>query len=260
MNQWPKALATACIFLTRLPMPRFDAISAEDEGRSLMFFPLVGVIIGGLLSVLAIGLLTVFSPLVLAALLTAFWAAVTGGLHLDGLADSADGWLGGLGDVDRSLEIMHDSRCGSGALVAVTCLLIVKFSALTVIVQQQLWLALFIAPILGRCVGPLIFLPGTFPYTPYVQPTGISKNFIDHCPSSARSSTFFAVLACLLLIGLFYSLKMTLLVFGLNVVMLALLRRLMLQRLGGSTGDTAGATTEIIEVTTLLASIAVVLN
>lgn len=256
MSQWPKAFATACIFLTRLPMPRFDAITAQDEGRSLIFFPLVGLIIGGLLCLLAMSLFSVFPPLVLAALLTAFWAAVTGGLHLDGLADSADGWLGGLGDVNRSLEIMHDSRCGSGALVAVTCLLVVKFAVLTVIVQQQLWLALLVAPILGRGTGPLLFLPGAFPYTPYVQPTGISKNFIDYCPNSARATTLFAVLICLLLIGIFYSLKMMLIVIGLNVFMLFLLRRLMLKRLGGSTGDTAGATTEIIEVTTLLACIA----
>ena len=76
-------------------------------------------------------------------------AAVTGGLHLDGLADSADGWLGGINNVDKTLEIMHDSRCGSGALVAVISVLLVKFAALTVIIEHQLWIALVIAPILG---------------------------------------------------------------------------------------------------------------
>ena len=250
IHTWLKAFATAIIFLTRIPVPTIKNIKPEDEGRSLLCFPAVGLLIGLLLWALAANLHTVLSPLVMAAILTAFWAAVTGGLHLDGLADSADGWLGGLGDVERTLKIMHDPRCGSGALVAVVCLLIIKFAALTVIVEQQLWLALIIAPVIGRCAGPILFIPGSFLYAPYVQASGIAKNFINHCPAIARHSSVLAVVFCAFSLGSIFS---AVVIIFTSVLTLWLLRRMMLQRLGGATGDTAGASTEIIETVVLIA-------
>lgn len=249
MTLWLKALATAFIFLSRIPMPALDRITPADEGRSLACFPVVGLAIGLLLWLLAYSLSNVFTPLLLAALITACWAACTGGLHLDGLADSADGWLAGRGNVQRSLDIMHDSRCGSGALVTVVCLLLVKFAALTVIIQHQLWVILVIAPIMGRCVGPMLFIAGGLFYTPYVQPKGIAKHFIDHCPSFAPQLSLLIALACGLLAGSFAT--GLLIIASCGLVML-LLRRMMLDFLGGATGDTAGACTEIIETVVLI--------
>jgi adenosylcobinamide-GDP ribazoletransferase len=251
MMTWIKALATACIFLTRLPMPTFESIEPEDEGRSLVCFPIVGLIIGLLMWALASSLSSVFPSIILAALLTAFWAAITGGLHLDGLADSADGWLGGLGDVDRTLEIMHDPRCGSGALVAVTCLLIIKFAGLYIIVDQQLWSVLIIAPVLGRCVAPLLFIAGNIFSTQYVRPEGIANHFIEHCPYFSRETTLIAIVLCGFILG---DLRAMLVIFGAAFLTLFLLRRLMIQRLGGATGDTAGAATEIIETVVLISA------
>jgi adenosylcobinamide-GDP ribazoletransferase len=256
MNPWPKALVTAFIFLTRLPMPVLEIIEAEDEGRSLLCFPIVGFAIGVLMWGLALCLDSYLSPLVLAAIITVFWTAVTGGLHLDGLADSADGWLGGQGNVERSLKIMHDSRCGSGALVAVTSLLILKFAALTVIAQQQQWLVLVAAPIIGRSAASLLLIPGSWFYTPYVQSKstqtkGIARNFIDHCPPIAKHTTLLAVILCGLLLT---TMKSAIFVIAASALTLWLLRRLMLQRLGGVTGDTSGATTEIIEAVVLISA------
>jgi adenosylcobinamide-GDP ribazoletransferase len=252
MSTWLKAIATAFIFLTRIPMPVLPHIEAEDEGRSLLCFPVVGLTIGLLLCLLTITLNTLLTPIVLAAVLTAFWAIITGGLHLDGLADSADGWLAGSGDVQKTLDIMHDPRCGSGALVAVTCVLIMKFAALTVIVQQSLWVVLLVAPILGRCIAPLLFIPGHLFYTPYVQPNGIAKNFIEHCPAITRQFVFGTIVICTIALGTFYNVKIAAIVIVTSALVLWLLCRLMLQYLGGATGDTAGAATEIIELTVLL--------
>ncbi len=249
MTKWSKALATAFIFLTRIPMPTLDNIEPEDQGRSLVMFPLVGFVIGLLLVALAVIFSTSLTSLVLAAILTAFWAAITGGLHLDGLADSADGWLAGASTVDRTLEIMHDSRCGSGGLVAVSCILILKFAALTAIIEQQQWMALILAPILGRSIAALLFIRGNFFYTPYVQPSGIANSFIEHGSTLAHRSVLIALVLCTLLLG--QPLKV-LFVIVISALVLYLLRRLMLQRIGGATGDTAGAATEIIEVTALI--------
>lgn len=249
MTIWFKAFATAIIFLTRIPMPAMRSLSPQDEGRALLCFPLVGMIIGALLVLVALVSTPLFQPVVTAALLISFWAAITGGLHWDGLADSADGWLGATNDIERTLNIMHDSRCGTGALVAVGCVLLLKFSAVLVIVQQQQWLALIIAPVIGRCMAPLLFVRGGFPYTPYVQATGIAKHFIDHCPTQARGIAWLLLAVATLMAGT-WSAGITLLLSVL--LMVFLLRRLMLKRLGGATGDTAGATTEIIETVVLL--------
>jgi len=114
-----KAVVVAFIFLTRLPMPRLAHISPEDNGRSLCAFPLVGLVIGLLLFIAASVLTWVLPVMVVATLLLTLWVLLTGGLHLDGLADSADAWLGGYGDKARTLEIMKDPRCGSAAVMTV---------------------------------------------------------------------------------------------------------------------------------------------
>ena len=249
MQPWPKAIITAFIFLTRLPMPQLASIEPEDEGRSLACFPVVGLAIGLILCGFALITSHYFDAGVTAALTVMLWAAITGGLHLDGLADSADGWMGGLQSIERTLEIMHDSRNGTGAVVAVCCLLIVKFALLTAVIESQLWLALIIAPVLGRCVAPLLFIPGSCFYLAYVQPSGIAKNFIEHCPDFSVRAALAAALVCALFAGSFWGAVQLL---SACALALLLLRRLMVKRLGGSTGDTAGASTEIIEAVVLL--------
>lgn len=251
MTRWPKAFATACVFLTRIPMPRMAEVTPEDEGRALLCFPLTGFLIGGLLWLVGCFAVPVFGTLVTAALLLVGWAMVTGGLHLDGLADSADGWLGGYGDPERTLAIMRDSRSGAGALVAVGCLLILKFAALTVVVGHGLWVAVVIAPVIGRCTGPLLFIRGNPFYTPYVKPTGIARHFIDHCPAYAPLVSFLSMGVCALLLD---APGPALALLATCALVLLWLRRMMLQRLGGATGDTAGAATEILETVVLLAS------
>lgn len=250
MTVWTKAFATACVFLTRIPMPTLLTITPQDQGRSLLCFPLVGLCLGCLLAIIAVGCSQLFSDGVAAALVLAAWAAVTGGLHLDGLADSADGWLGGFGDPQRTLDIMHDSRCGTGAVVAVSCLLIVKFAALTLVIDNHMWPLLIAAPIIGRCAGPLLFIRGKLFHTPYVNPTGIASHFLEYCPRQARIVSYGAALVAALLCGSLLAAAVVLTSCG---AMLYLLRRLMLRRLGGATGDTAGAATEILETVVLVA-------
>ena len=249
MRTWSKAFATACIFLTRIPMPTMAEISDRDQGRALLCFPIVGLLVGLLLWAVALLSQPIFGDLVTAAILAACWAAVTGGLHLDGLADSADGWLGSYGDPERTLEIMHDSRSGAGAIVAVSCLLILKFAALTLVLQHHLWEALVVAPIIGRCSGPLLFLRGNLFYAPYVQPSGIAKHFIDFCPPYARLVSYLAILCCGVMLG---PPLIALAILAICAVVLLLVRRLSMQRLGGVTGDVAGAATEILETALLL--------
>ncbi|RFA26844.1 adenosylcobinamide-GDP ribazoletransferase [Alkalilimnicola ehrlichii] len=234
-----RALLIALVFLTRIPIPFRGVPHERDIGRSQLFYPLVGLLLGGVL-VGVFFLLGGREPLLVAAILLAVWVLMTGGLHLDGLADSADAWAGGLGDRERTLAIMKDPACGPSGVVFLILTLLIKWAALVVLVEWQLWEALLIAPVLGRAAVPLLFLT-----TPYVRPGGLGSALAEHMPR-LELMAMLAVLALVLL--LFASWPMVVAA----VVGCLLLRWLMLRRIGGTTGDTAGATIELVEMIVLL--------
>ncbi|MGC1333423.1 adenosylcobinamide-GDP ribazoletransferase, partial [Pseudomonas sp.] len=149
-------------FLSSLPVRLAGMPPPQAMGRSLLCYPLVGLLFGGLLWMLS-GLLAGSPPLLHAALLLAAWVLLSGGLHLDGLADSADAWLGGFGDRARTLEIMKDPRSGPIAVVTLVLVLLLKFCALLAVVDSGQAHILLIAPLLGR-----LSLLGLFLSTPYV--------------------------------------------------------------------------------------------
>ncbi|WGZ94607.1 MAG: adenosylcobinamide-GDP ribazoletransferase [Candidatus Thiothrix putei] len=223
-------LLLALSFLTRLPVPDLGKLEAPDFGRAALFYPLVGLVIGGLLCVPWL----VFphaSPLLLAAILTVLWAAITGGLHLDGLADSADAWLGGFGDEEKTHRILKDPLVGAAGVIALVGVLLLKFAALSVLIAHQQWLVIVFAPLLGRILILLLFLT-----TPYVRAGGLASEVTQHLPRQTAGW----ITAAGLLLGLAISTA------GILLMLLGfwLLRRLMLQRLQGCTGDTAGASVE----------------
>lgn len=225
------ACGLALQFLTRLPTPKTLVYSPATAGWSVVFFPWVGLAIGALLSLARLGL-GESSPLLQAAWLLMAWVLLTGGLHLDGLADCADAWVGGQGDRDKTLRIMKDPCSGPIAVAAVVLVLLLKFAALAE--PASAWALLF-APVLGRVAIPVILLS-----TPYVRPQGLACALVDNLPRRAVgwSAALATVLAASML-GLRPLLAAALLVLG--------LRLLMLRRLGGSTGDTLGACVELVE-------------
>ena len=229
-------------FLSSLPI-RLPGMPAPQElGRSLLFYPLVGLLFGGILW--ALNWLMLGAPLLLhAVLLLTVWVLLSGALHLDGLADSADAWLGGFGDRERTLTIMKDPRSGPMAVVTLVLVLLLKFAALLALIEQQHALALIIVPLLGRSA-----LLGLFLTTPYVRAGGLGQALADHLPRSAGKQVLaVSGLACVLIAGLsgFFAVVLA-------VVLFAWLRRIMLRRLGGTTGDTAGALLELLEVAMLV--------
>jgi adenosylcobinamide-GDP ribazoletransferase len=229
-------------FLSSLPI-RLPGMPAPQElGRSLLFYPLVGLLFGGILW--GLNWLMLGAPLLLhAALLLTVWVLLSGALHLDGLADSADAWLGGFGDRERTLTIMKDPRSGPIAVVTLVLVLLLKFAALLALIEQQHALALIIVPLLGRSA-----LLGLFLTTPYVRAGGLGQALADHLPRSAGKQVLaVSGLACVLIAGLsgFFAVVLA-------VVLFAWLRRIMLRRLGGTTGDTAGALLELLEVAMLV--------
>ncbi|MEQ9724838.1 adenosylcobinamide-GDP ribazoletransferase [Pseudomonas sp. WHRI 8822A] len=226
-------------FLTQLPVRLSGMPTPEQTGRSLLFYPLVGGGIGALL--IAAAHLLEGAPAVLqAALLLTLWVGLTGALHLDGLADSADAWMGGFGDRERTLAIMRDPRSGPIAVVVLVLLLLLKFAALLALLEQGNHLVLILAPVLGRSALLTLFL-----CTPYVRAGGLGEALSGHLPrSTGIGVSAVTALVCLLLGGIWTLLAAA------GVFFWA--RRMMIQRLGGTTGDTAGALLEVLECTVLM--------
>ncbi|VVN93674.1 adenosylcobinamide-GDP ribazoletransferase [Pseudomonas fluorescens] len=229
-------------FLSSLPI-RLPGMPAPRElGRSLLFYPLVGLLFGVILW--ALNGLLLGTPMVLhAALLLTVWVLLSGALHLDGLADSADAWLGGFGDRERTLTIMKDPRSGPIAVVTLVLVLLLKFAALLALIEQPHSVVLIIVPLIGR--GAML---GLFLTTPYVRPGGLGQALADHLPRLAGIQVLaVSVVACVLVAGLSGVLAVVL-----AALVFSWLRHAMLRRLGGTTGDTAGALLELLEVAVLV--------
>ncbi len=228
----------ALSFLTRIPVPDLGKLDAPDFARAALFYPLVGLLIGGLLCLPAL-LFPHASPLLLAAILTVFWAAITGGLHLDGLADSADAWLGGFGDAEKTQRILKDPLVGAAGVIAIVGVLLLKFAALAVLLEHQQWQVIGFAPLLGRTLILLLFVT-----TPYVRAGGLASAVTAHL--DRRAAGWLSAV----MIGTGWLVSGS----GLAGALLGfwLLRRLMLQRLQGCTGDTAGASVEVGEMCWLI--------
>lgn len=230
-----KAFFLALSLLTRIPVPSLKHLQAEDSGRSALFYPLIGLMIGSLLCIPLLIFPADAPPFLLAAIITTLWAIITGGLHLDGLADSADGWLGGQGDLKKTQQIMKDPLVGSAGVIAVVCLVLLKSATLTTLIIHQQWVAILIAPLLGRSMILSLFLSTT-----YVSSQGMASSIIDTIP---KKPAIAVILACYLMA---ISFSFSGILFAL--ISFFLLRKMMISYLGGCTGDTVGATTEITEV------------
>lgn len=226
-------------FLSSVPVRLPGMPSAEASGRSLLFYPAIGLLFGLLLW--CTDALLAGAPVFLhAALLLTLWVVLSGGLHLDGLADSADAWLGGFGDRERTLMIMKDPRSGPMAVVTLVLVLLLKFCALLALLEQGQQAALIMAPVLARAS-----MLGLFMSTPYVRAGGLGQALADHLPGTAGAWLLGVVaLASLALCGVWLSLIV--------LAGFVVLRRLMIRRLGGTTGDTAGAMLELLELLVLL--------
>jgi adenosylcobinamide-GDP ribazoletransferase len=156
-----KSFLAAIAFLTRLPVGRFATFDAADVAHSAGWFPLVGVLLGALYSLTAV-LLRNHLPLeVVAVLLVILDALATGALHLDGLADTADGFGGGKTREDI-LRIMRDHAIGSYGGIALATLVALKVMAYGALLKQSDWMvALTLTPVLGR--WSILLLTATLP-------------------------------------------------------------------------------------------------
>ncbi len=238
------SLVLAVRFLTIVPVPGRDAEGPGALGHAAWWFPIVGLAMGGALVLADSALAFAVPPLLSAVLVVTVWKVVTGGLHLDGLADCLDGLAGR--DVERRLAIMRDSRVGVFGAVGLMLSLLIACAALAGIPSAARGSVLVLAPVVGR-LAPLLVGPSFRPATPG---HGLGASFIDTLPR------FAGAVYLVLMVPLAWFLLgpagpvIAAAALGVSFAGAALFAR----RLGGLTGDVLGATVELAEVAFLVLS------
>jgi len=243
-----RPLAVAFGFLTRVPLATGD-VAPRELGRAVAWFPAVGAALGALLVVTARA--TGALPTgVVAVLVVALHAAVTGGLHLDGVADVFDALGGGRGQRDRMLAILRDSRIGAHGATAVSLVIVAKVVTVAALVDpgaghRAVW-ALYAAPAAGRwAVVPLIVA------FPYARPDGLGKPFHGHAGAAQLAGATGIAAAALGGLG------GRAIAPALAALLAALAIGAWLHRhLGGLTGDVYGAAIEAAELAFLIVACA----
>jgi adenosylcobinamide-GDP ribazoletransferase len=234
-----KPFIAALGFLTIIPLPSHWAHEKEALGDAIPFFPIVGLLIGAVIATLDSGFVRLFPPLLASVLTVIAMVAVSGGLHMDGLGDTADGFLSSR-PREQILKIMRDSRSGVMGVLAIVLIVSLKIAAVASLgagIRRQ---AVFLMPLAGRCALVIsLFL------LPYVrQEGGLVSPFLKRC------SSLHALWAVgLLAVAGWVAAGMTGLAMGTaSVIGTVLFSAYVRSKIGGLTGDTLGAVCEIVEV------------
>jgi adenosylcobinamide-GDP ribazoletransferase len=241
LRGWGEDVVAAAQFLTRLPLARFASGETGLLARSMRAFPVVGVGVG-LISWVAFALASALGlPLALAALLAVLASiALTGALHEDGLADTADGFGGGA-DAARKLAIMRDSRTGAYGALALVFSVALRAAALAAIPVAGL--ALVAAHAVSRAALPVLMRR-----LDPARSDGLGAGAGQPDDLALLWCLGLAIAAALLCLGVFRGL----LALAVTAAALALLAALARRQVGGYTGDVLGAAQQVGEIVMLL--------
>lgn len=231
-------LLTAFQFLTIFPAVIRRSFSADELGRAVGFFPVVGLVLGGIFYGMQTGLRLIFPAPLVAVMILIGWLLLTRALHFDGFLDTCDGLFGGF-TPERRLEIMRDPRVGAFGVAGGGMLLLAKYVAILSLTNS---FGLLLAPVMGRWVLSM----AVFIY-PYAREKGLGRDMKDHV---GWVQVFLATVVSLLVAWLLASWH-GLLVFALSGIVLWLGAGFILRRIPGLTGDSYGALCEAVELVVL---------
>ena len=229
-------------FLTIVPSPLKVEFREEDMGKSMSVFPLVGLLLGGMLVLLNTALSPFLTEGIINIIILASLVVVTGGLHIDGFMDTLDG-IASSEKKDTILRVMRDSNVGAIGVIGAILLVLLKWEALNGLLGREKIMALLLMPAIGRWGMTLI----TY-LSPYVRKEGLGLSFSQGISSGGFSIATLIVLALsILLAG----------VSGVVIILVAGLLGLIwskwfTKKIGGITGDIIGAFNEFLEMVVLL--------
>lgn len=229
----------AISFLTILPVYKKMA-NNQELARSVSYYPLVGLLLGAVAAGSCYGLRSLGLGISADVVALVIMITITGGLHMDGLMDTADGIFSGR-DREKKLEIMKDSRVGAMGVIAFGTVFLLKIAFLYELTLGPKLMALILAPAAGRWAMTLCII-----HYPYARPTGLGA-----CLQQAGYGQL--MVASIILIAASWGLAgfMGLAVLAAIVPAVVVTAGIILKCLGGMTGDTYGATGELIETWTI---------
>jgi adenosylcobinamide-GDP ribazoletransferase len=238
-----KDFLQALSFLTILPVGRLPLPEEKGLARSMTFFSLVGLLIG-LLSAIAYFLLSfLFSKSLVLWLTLGCLVLLTRGLHLDGFADTIDGFAAG-GPKEKILEVMKDSRIGAFGVVGLILLVGAKYLALDQVAESSIPITLILMTVMGR--NSMVWVCYRSPYAR--SGGGLARPFADNL--TAQEMIISSV--CAFGIGLLlWGLKGALVFLGIGLFSF-IFRLFFLRKLNGVTGDILGAANELSELLCLI--------
>ncbi len=225
--------------MTTLPFSLPDNWSTGDSGRAAVWYPFVGLVIGGITWLAWKGTMLIFPPMIAGVVTLVVWVALTGGLHLDGLADCCDGLFSSAAP-ERRLEIMKDSRMGAFGGIGLFLVLFLKATILIMLTSSASFGIILAASLSRWCVLPAGLLP-------LARPSGMGADFAS---GLRRASIFVSALLPLGIALAFASRGILSALAGLCAAVLVLL--FARSRIGGVTGDVFGMVIEVVETISLL--------
>lgn len=228
-------------FLTRVPVTIRKTVESKNMARAMAYFPFIGLLIGLCTAALHFLLSYVLASPVCDLIAIAFMVIVTGNMHGDGLMDTADGIYSGR-PRERILEIMRDSCVGSHGVMAGVLVLLAKFVLLGQLAPHVKEFTLVLVPAVGRWAQ----VYGATVY-PYARTGGGTGGFTDQV---GRREIFWASLTVLVAAGMLFRLQGGILAAAV-LIGTACLGRYIAAKIGGMTGDTLGAMSELTEVMAL---------
>ena len=240
----------ALSFLTIIPLPHRRETTSEEVGRSIVYFPLVGGIIGLILAGLN-WLFGLFLPsAIVNGLLIVSLVVISGAIHLDGLADTCDG-IAGYKTVEARWQVMRDSRVGAFGVIGVFLILLLKYVSLSSVPESWLMATLVLMPVMSRWT----MVYAIFAY-PYARPEGLGLAFKQEANWQrfiiATIITLAAAIGWARLANVtYFYLAGLAIMFGVWVIA-AVLAAYLKRKLSGLTGDTYGAINETAEVSVLI--------
>ena len=241
-----RSFSAALRFLTIFPFFSSSGDDSDYFGAARYYFSLVGLAVGCFTAVCAIILYGVASPVVSAVVVAIILSSVSGFLHMDGLADTADGFLSSR-NRERCLEIMKDSRIGVMGATIVCAVLLLKSAAIFSLAEQEVAGGLICAAVAGRTAIVIAMY-----FQPYARPEG-GLGLLFSTAEKAYAAPLISILLLLLIIIFLLPGKLLVITCAFLLVLMifsAWCRR----KIGGFTGDTLGCLCELTETGILLAA------
>lgn len=244
--------------MTRIPI-KADIGFDEEFHKSIVYFPLVGFVIGLISFVVGSLAIQIFDPFITSILIVAGEVILTGGLHIDGLGDTFDAIYSNR-DKERMLEIMKDSRLGTNSLLAILFLVLIKVGLLNSAISSNLMCLIIFMPMISR-LGVIVMLYKTV--TP--RKVGMGNIFIGKATLGMFITAIVYTVVILIIISKFIFLSTNLniieLLLSIVAVMLFdyLFKNHIYKKIDGVTGDILGCTIELGELIFLLFSYIVIL-